>query len=843
MSISSLNTTQDAPDADDIEWVAFLKSQIDFVNWRAGEFDFETMILAPDVTNPRTFVKECDRDGCGILLPRGSKLCPSCKNEFIRLSRQNEVNHEDFVASTRPERTRPEPGQCTVSNCERTEHVKGLCTSHGSTYRLYVANKNRRASVSYWLQVRKVTPSLGPLPRCAVDQCPFDKKQDSRLCLLHSEHYRKSCQNRSWLTLDLWLETLVEPYVDSVTGLRYSSMLATPFGLLKEPVRWELLYALQQRDLEGRSGLHAIPLRVLYLKLRAQSVETLVGKEFCGWDAKMHSNMRGFLKGMQWHIDEGYRKWRGPEWEDPKLVLFRDLVLRTGRDTVYKTRALDLREVTHDWVAESVLAWVHAVPHSPNEIWQVERAWKILDATVPPERRHPRDLKGSDMDKSIAAIVQYSDNPVYQRRLIRGIKMVLDYVRADDALRQTWDQVSPGFSINPVIHRPLPRKGNDAGSGDEPFRFVPQPVVDWVMDHLHLLKYSTVHKTAEARVMVYLQERCGRRTSETVSLREDCISYDDSGAPYLEWRQGKPPYRQGARLPIHQETHDVIRQWQKIKRSNGVESVWLFPSDAWATKDKHYDGAVLQSRVKRLVKEVSLNAPFTSNVEGAEGNLVNFDVQVIDSYSFRHAFAQRLADAVDENGNATTPSDVLQSYMGHASFHTTMGYYEVTAKRRRRALGSLPSRKIDIYGTDHGVSDERDPYQRIGLTVGSCTEPQNVASAGRSCALDHACESCPFFLVDPLEREGIVSRRTQLEVQRERAAVINSPQYYLSFLEARIDDCDSVVNGIDRYIQQLPERERKDLSTVLKKLAEVRRRATAPRMLDLRSLLKRSKNV
>ncbi|AZL10095.1 hypothetical protein CXR26_13340 [Brevibacterium aurantiacum] len=200
-------------------------------------------------------------------------------------------------------------------------------------------------------------------------------------------------------------------------------------------MRWELLYALQQRDLEGRSGLNAIYLRILYLKLRAASVESLVGQEACGWDAKMHANMRGFLKSIQWHIDEGHRQWLGPESQDPRLVLFRDLDLRTNRHTQYKTRALDLRKFSHEWVSDSLLGWVRATSRSPGEISIVERAWKIADAAIPQGRHDPRDLTISDMDLAIRAILRHSDNPQYQKKLILGIKKVLEHVRADERLR------------------------------------------------------------------------------------------------------------------------------------------------------------------------------------------------------------------------------------------------------------------------------------------------------------------------------------------------------------------------------------------------------------------------
>lgn len=839
MGISNLAQSNLHPGSGQQEWAEYLRNYIDFTDWRTDEFNADSLVLAPNPANPRTFIKHCDRDGCTILMATGT-VCPSCRTEFKRATQNTGISIEAFLRTPREPRIFRKPTPCAVSNCARRSYYGELCVTHRSTYLLYVANKRRSATVSDWLAVRKPTDPPPILPQCRVHLCPFDGSETTRLCRKHAERYTKASRSRNWLTIDDWIDTLVEPYIDLDLNTSYAASCATPFALLPQPLRWELLHAIQQRDREGRAGLHAMMLRTLFVRLRSTGITTLVGKTMCDWDRPAHSNMRGFLKSMQWHIDEAHRMWSGPDAQNPHIVPFRDLTLRTSRTTMYRTPTVDMSNVTHKWIADAVIAWVRVPGRSPAQLGEVQRAWQTVDKVIPTDPQSPSTLTSEDMDAVVKSLLTLSASRGVQKRMIRAIKMVTDFARADPRLRKIWDEIPPGFSISPGIHRPKPPLDSAPEFRDEPFRYVPQPVVDWVMDHLGRLKFTTDYKTAEARVMVYLHERCGRRPGETVALRDDCVSYDSDGLPYLEWRQGKPPYKQGKRLPIHQETHDAIREWQRIKLENGSNSQWLFPSSAWAAHDTHYQSSVLQKRVKRLVEDLAENAPFPGEVEGAEGNLIYFDLKTIDAYAFRHAFAQRLADSVDESGRSTTPPDVLQAAMGHSEFRTTMGYFEVTARRRRRALGTLPTRKLDIRGHQVGAAKERDDYQRIGLSVGSCSEPQNVASAGRSCALEHTCESCPFFLVDPLDREGIVSRRTNLEVQRERAAVIHSPRYFLDFLEARISDCESVIDGIDDYVQGLPPDQRNEIISALESIADVRRRATAPRMLNLRELLQKS---
>jgi hypothetical protein len=239
-----------------------------------------------------------------------------------------------------------------------------------------------------------------------------------------------------------------------------------------------------------------------------------------------------------------------------------------------------------------------------------------------------------------------------------------------------------------------------------------------------------------------------------------------------------------------------------------------------------------------LVAVVHEHAPFPGTVTGANGNLVDYDMGTIDAYALRHAFAQRYADAVDADGRSTTPPDVLQDLMDHQEFRTTMTYYEVSAKRRKEALAAITPRRIDFLGNVVEINRQRDGFTRVPVSLGHCEEPQNVAMGGHGCMLSHACESCPFFRVDPLEREGMVAKRFDLKVQLERATVIGAPQHMLDHFHARIRHCDAIIDGIDTYLAQLPDAERTAIETALESMADIRRRASTPRRIDLRAHLR-----
>lgn len=823
----------------EISWVQHLKKLID-PKWRPGEFNFDSLVLIPDVSNPFTLIQECNRDGCQIQITSGD-LCPTCRNHWLS-AKQSGTSRDVWEMTPRPPLALHIG--CLVTDCHRDHTAHGLCRNHLASY-----HRRRRRLVldvsGYeprdW--IRDCQPQgFPPAPGCVLAPCVYEKSYKTGLCALHQFSYQRWSRRRSvGTTLDSsfeeWLAIEAEPPLDGESQLTLSAASATPFALISEPVRWEFLYAVQQRDQLALSVLAPNAVRGTYLDLRRMMQPTLVGQTKLGRRTGKDANLTGMLVEWQRLIDEAHRAWSGVDSRDPRIVYLRDVELRDLSRKPGPNSKLDLRPIKNEWIAEAVTMWVHAAARSENELRLMAATWQTADDVLTQRGTPPHALGSADLSAIVEAVRKRWKSARVQTGAIRCIDRLIDFARQCKEIREVWSQIPARFSVNPAIHKASLSSTSDAPSSDEPFRFVPQPIVDWVMDHLHLVVRSTPYATAEARAMIFLQERCGRRTGETIRLLDDCISLDHQEAPYLIWRQGKPPYALGKRLPIHQETLDVIRQWQELKKEHGVQSKWLFPSRRTVRVDKPYDPSYLSVRVNELVNVINERAPYSASVEGAEGNLVHFDLTTIDPYAFRHAFAQRLADATDENGHSTTPPDVLQEFMGHKSYNTTMAYFAVTAKRRQKAMEAIVPRRLNLKGEIVDVTRERDGFNKIAVTLGHCTEPQNVAAGGHSCALEHSCESCPFFLVDPLEQDGISAKRHQLRIKLERARIIDSPQHMLDHFTARINDCTSIIQGIDAYVDGLNGEDRNAIRQALDSMADIRRRSTAPRSIDLRKLL------
>lgn len=837
MTLSLAGRLLDKPTSfEDVAWVDFLKARID-PHWRPEEFDFEGLVYVPDPESDGTALAVCARDGCQVRLSSAS-YCPGCRSEHRRSA--SPLTVDEWARHAGPRVMDTARTGCDVPECQRSHDRFGICNTHSQAYKKW-RRAHTAASVSDWIEAQNPV-GLGPRPRCGVGNCTYDSI-NQRLCQKHANAFRKwrneQIDAEQPSSRDRFIHTYAEPLYDE-NGTTFRELNATPFGLLPEPLRWEFLYAVQQRD---GTGVLLAPrhVRAVYLHHRRAGTESLVGQIALGF-SDAASYKRGMFSEWQRHIDRAYREWSGTDNRDTRVIYLSELELRATSRTIGPNNVIDLRTVEQDWIVDAIREWLVESPRGYDDVMQMQYAWVVASEVLAVRRTPVQGLGPQDMDAVAARVRQRWTSTVYQRKILRALEILLTFARGREQFNETWGRIPARFAVDRARHQVRGQRTNS--EADEPFRFVPQPIIEHLMNHLHLLERPDqyrggidVYLTAEARAMLFVHERCGRRTGETTKLLDDCISYDDEGAPYLEWIRGKKPYTKGKRLPIHQETHDVIREWQAIKREHGVLSQWLFPNRRTNGRvDKHWHSMYLRARLEQLVDVVNRVAPFANPVQGVEGNLIHFDMSTLDPYSFRHAFAQRFADATDADGRPTTPPDVLQEYMGHGNFNTTMAYFEVSSKRRKKALAGVPPRRLNLLGEVVPVDRERDGFTRVAVSLGHCSEPQNVTHHGHGCMVNHACESCPFFLVDPLEREGMDAKRHALKVQLERARAINAQQHLLDHYEARIKDCTTIIDGIDAYVERLPETERIAIRTSLNSMAEARRLATAPRLINLRTM-------
>ena len=282
------------------------------------------------------------------------------------------------------------------------------------------------------------------------------------------------------------------------------------------------------------------------------------------------------------------------------------------------------------------------------------------------------------------------------------------------------------------------------------------------------------------RAAVELAAGVGRRTGELCSLRYTCLDYDEHigedgrrrASPVLVHDMPKVG-KLGCRLPIHEREAAIIRgQQQRVQAGfpdTPTDRLVLFPRPL-----TNPDGAkpLATAHLQRAMRAWVTALPRLDGPDrDAAGRPVPFPRDRVFPYVFRHSFAQRHADA-------GTPVDTLKELLGHETVRTTLGYYRVTAKRKRAAQDALGPLQLGADGRrvrpgEAGLVPAealREQIGQVAVPFGICTEPANVTADGRSCPFRHRCFGCEYFRTDPSYQPELRGHLTRLLADRERLA-------------------------------------------------------------------------
>ena len=257
------------------------------------------------------------------------------------------------------------------------------------------------------------------------------------------------------------------------------------------------------------------------------------------------------------------------------------------------------------------------------------------------------------------------------------------------------------------------------------------------------------------RAAVELGAGTGRRTAELCALRYACLDYDEHtgqdgtrrSSPVLVHDMPKV-HKTNCRLPIHDREAKIITTQQARVRAaypgTPIQRLVLFPRPL-----KNPDGTKAIG-TSHLQREMRAWVQALECLDGPErdraGQPAPFPRERVIPYAFRHSFAQRHADA-------GTPVDTLKELLGHDTVRTTLGYYRVTARRKRAAqdaLGPLQisagARRVRPDGRPLLPAEAlREQVGQVAVPFGICTEPANVAASGQSCPFRHRCLGCEYF--------------------------------------------------------------------------------------------------
>lgn len=237
--VTSLVASPHLP-ADLQAWTAWLQAAVD-PSWRVDEWDGANWLFTGDLTNPRTAVWKCTTGACDAVMKARGQRCQSCDLAF----RAGDLSPTEFDATHVPVRMAAFPGtaagRCIVSRgetpCSFAVFTRGLCESHYGLWRLY-ERQQPGASMHQWARM-VARPRTTTFDGCLVGRCGEALQSGLGLCCYH---HRKWKQDRS----------AARAPADWARG-QSPFLRANQFALLRlnPTLRWEFLYALQQRDMHG----------------------------------------------------------------------------------------------------------------------------------------------------------------------------------------------------------------------------------------------------------------------------------------------------------------------------------------------------------------------------------------------------------------------------------------------------------------------------------------------------------------------------------------------------------------------------------------------------------------
>lgn len=805
-------------------WAAWLSERL-VPDWRPAEWDPDLLLFTGDFANPKTSVWKCSTAACQSPIYSSIGFCITCERGKSRLPGQS---RQEFIESFVPERNRRiglRPSACRVVDgdhrCPRQHASLGLCRCH---YSAWVKAQNRGVAFESWLSQAK---PYEPLPDCGVRGCELDSCGPTGLCIMHGKHWRQAVASGR--------------FGDDRDGLRRWSGTALPYLALhqfslvasKPVVRLEILYALQERDRRGKKVDPGATRRLLG---HVADAEHLAVNDPVWPDVRKLDRSRNddaIVRDLRWSLEVALDRFRGI---DPRDRSTWDLaaVELPSRATITGRRiqagTVDFNQIRQPWLRDLALAWARET--NPESVHLRSRLAACLTASRALHLRpggglDPAELGFADMNAVVDAFrnQRRRDGELMKStrrsQLLAAFCEVLDYGRAAGLLTG----MSANFARH-SSHRILREEINE----DEIGKAIPEPVIRQLDEHLHLMATGMSYgqlAPADLQAMfqtVYVVHRdTGRRPHETCGLRLDCLEFDD-GEYTLVWDNLKGR-RLRRRLPIMTSTAETIIEWRERRARLPIPSRsrgHLFPAAGDDTGIRHLTsskfGTVLRSWVDSIPE---LHAEELDKA----GEPLPFDRSLIFAYAFRHAYAQRHADA-------GIRVEVLKELMDHASVNTTMGYFTVSLKRKREAVNTMRLHVIDRAGRSAPArSTTAYETRSVAVPFGNCNEPTNVKAGGKACPIRFQCAGCGFYRPDPSYLPAIEDHVRALKSDRETADAMGADEFVIRNLTDQIDAFRQVVTVIQDNLQNLPDDERRaveEASSILRKVRAADGRTALP---------------
>jgi integrase len=812
-------------------WASWLRERTT-VDWRPGEWDPRIWLFTGDLESDGTAAWPCQTTACEITVRSRRALCVACRSAWKRCGQDLAV----FTASYVPPRLKSPPGSVTVTcqvardgvACCRPRHCRGLCCSH---YRLWQRHYQHRTTFEQWLAT--ANPYTDVL-ECLVPGCGNAALDSGGLCGYHSRAWSTDNRRHGRTEAATWAARQ-PPY----TAMHQFSLL--PLDTL---VRLEVLYGLRHRDRVGRGVVEPYAMRVIVRAL-AGVATTLLDQNVSQLVTGTGNNARKVLRNLCWSAQRGFEEFTGVEPTSKDILDLRAVGLQsvTPGGTRRNPGTADLRQIQQPWLRTLLQQWVEADRPRSDKFGRTLRAVTLASRALslrPGGGHDPAALQFAD----VTAVVdtyrvavhldgQRAYSPAFRRSLAGSFFALLDFGRSAGLI----DTLSGAFARHPTAHQIALAEANE----DEIGKAIPEQVIRQLDAYLDLLggpdapggRVLPAEDLQAMYQMIYVVLRdTGRRPEEVAALPRDCLE-TEGGDVSLVWNNRKGR-RHRRRLPITTETAHAIRAWQSRRErliTPACSAAHLFPALTDSSGYDHLPPSYISEAILLWVR--ALPELHDDGIDAA-GDRLPFDRSRIFPYAFRHSYAQRHADA-------GTPLDVLKELMDHRSASTTLGYYQVSLKRKREAVKTLSAHVVDRRGTTVSSSVGSYELRSVAVPYGGCTEPSNVKAGGRACPIRFQCAGCGFYRPDPSYLPAIEQHINDLRADRESAEAMDTAEFVITAISEEIAAYETVTATMRRRLAELPNTERAEIeqaSAVLRKA----RISHAPALLPLTVLTRNAED-
>jgi hypothetical protein len=267
--------------------------------------------------------------------------------------------------------------------------------------------------------------------------------------------------------------------------------------------------------------------------------------------------------------------------------------------------------------------------------------------------------------------------------------------------------------------------------GDQPPRIelLPRALAGHVMAQVEQPSNLGRQENSAYRLITLILIRCGLRISDALKLPFDCTVTDDTGAPYLRYRNNK--MKREALVPLDDELLELIRGQQQRVLERYPSGIVLFPRRA-----KNPDGKKpVSSSTYRLALYRWLE---DCDVRDEHGRPVH-----LTPHQWRHTLGTVLI-------NRDVPQHVVQKILDHDSPAMTGHYARLSDKTVREHWEK--ARKVNAEGQpvqirpDGPLGDAAWSKQQLSRATQALPNGYCELPMVRVCPHANSCLTCPMFL-------------------------------------------------------------------------------------------------